>query len=215
MKDSTLLNSIIKLRNVNGILYRELNYLESTGTQYFNLGNYGWTPNKEYIECKFKFNTLASETSKTYYLYSHQGTYPKDCYNQGDGLIARCNVGGAVTIDKNIHEIIFDSGVDTGAGTGKWYMDGVDTGITFGNATAETVEFDLLRRNTGGNDKFIGNIYYFRVTKNHVPQYDLIPVERQYDSKIGMVNLVDGTFYTNAGTGEFVSGGYKKVIIGS
>lgn len=38
--------------------------------------------------------------------------------------------------------------------------------------------------------------------------YDLIPVERERDGAAGLYDRVTGKFYGNAGTGEFVKGGY-------
>lgn len=49
-------------------------------------------------------------------------------------------------------------------------------------------------------------IYYFRVYSGLTPVRDMIPCIRISDSKPGMYDLVGRQFYTNAGTGEFLTG---------
>ena len=61
----------------------------------------------------------------------------------------------------------------------------------------------ILRRrnNTSGMSGTIGQ---FRVTNLGNSKLDLIPCIRKFDSKPGMYDTVSKTFYTNAGTGEFI-----------
>jgi len=47
---------------------------------------------------------------------------------------------------------------------------------------------------------------YFRITDNGVVVFDGVPVRRNSDSVLGMLDLVSGTFFTNAGTGTFTAG---------
>ena len=67
-------------------------------------------------------------------------------------------------------------------------------------------------QNTGGpNYYFIGNIYRQKAYQNDVLVGDFIPAIRNSDSAVGMLDIVSGTFYENAGTGTFGAGN----IIGS
>lgn len=79
-----------------------------------------------------------------------------------------------------------------------------------------------------------GNIYIFAFNKNGTPDYmgqngeiscygfdmydrdlnpliKLVPVERQSDGTIGMLDILTGTFLTNQGTGSFIKGEYIYV----
>lgn len=55
---------------------------------------------------------------------------------------------------------------------------------------------------------FIGSIYYTRLYDEGTLVRNLVPCYRKTDSVIGMYDLVNDTFYTNAGTGAFGKGGY-------
>ena len=50
------------------------------------------------------------------------------------------------------------------------------------------------------------SIYRFQMWVSGDPKHDLYPCYRKSDSVAGYYNLVDGTFYTNSGTGAFVIG---------
>ena len=61
-------------------------------------------------------------------------------------------------------------------------------------AVAETIDIGL-------------KIYYQKIWNNDVLIRNFIPCYRKSDDKPGMYDTVNDTFYTNAGTGEFVVGG--------
>ncbi len=52
----------------------------------------------------------------------------------------------------------------------------------------------------------IMRIYYFRVEG----KMNLVPARRDSDGEIGMYDTVSGTFFTNRGTGKFISGVYTN-----
>lgn len=54
----------------------------------------------------------------------------------------------------------------------------------------------------------IMRIYYFRVEG----KMNLIPARRDSDGEIGMYDTVSGTFFTNQGTGKFISGVYTEHV---
>ena len=55
-------------------------------------------------------------------------------------------------------------------------------------------------------DNLIGKMYYFQLYDNGVLVRDFVPCYRKSDKKPGMYDLVSDTFFTNAGTGEFICG---------
>ena len=77
---------------------------------------------------------------------------------------------------------------------GKWYI-----GCTY-TASSDVTSY-----------KFVGKIYRQKAYQNGILVGDFIPAIRNSDSAIGMLDIVSGTFYENAGTGTFGAGD----IIGS
>lgn len=74
----------------------------------------------------------------------------------------------------------------------------------------------LSRSNAGVSaNGFIGNCYGFKIWDNDILVRNLIPAKRNSDGVLGMYDTVTNTFFTNAGTGNFVAGnvieqgGYK------
>lgn len=49
-------------------------------------------------------------------------------------------------------------------------------------------------------------VYWCRFYENDVAQVDLVPCYRKSDNKIGMYDLVSGSFLTNSGSGSFSKG---------
>jgi len=50
------------------------------------------------------------------------------------------------------------------------------------------------------------NLYYYKMYDNDVLVRDMIPCYRNSDNEVGLYDLVNGVFYTNAGTGVFTYG---------
>ena len=53
---------------------------------------------------------------------------------------------------------------------------------------------------------YIGKLFYFKAYQNDELVRNFIPARRDSDGKIGMYDMVSRTFFTNAGTGEFIAG---------
>ena len=56
------------------------------------------------------------------------------------------------------------------------------------------------------NRKFIGRLYSFSILENGESIRNFIPAKRNKDNVIGMYDVIEGKFYTNAGTGTFTAG---------
>ena len=88
------------------------------------------------------------------------------------------------------------------------------TGTNFGNS-ASGENMYLFRagvNETSGTTK--GQIYYYKLYDNGVLVLDMIPVRRNSDGVLGMINKVTGAFLTNAGTGAFIAGPDDGVFSG-
>lgn len=192
--------AIIKVIEKNNVKYRCLDFLQSTGTQYINLGNFSWNADTDVLETKFKFDTI-STTSTALWLYSLQGTSMSfDFYSQNSVFNLRpyqvAQTVYQMEQDTNVHNLKLDSA------NGKIYLDNVEKFSGIQKSSIGNVQFNLFRRNTG-TGYASARIYNFFITRNGEKILDLIPVERISDNAIGLLDLISGTLYTNAGSGTF------------
>ncbi len=180
--------------------YTQLQYIESTGTQYIDTGitnvqtgsvvevtfqsdNFdGWHTvygNKRGSNNWIAY-TLNTATQQNSYIY---GTYYDTDY--------------PITTDK--HTIRQESN--------KFYLDG-----TLAYTAAErtfTNDTNLLlfaRASTNTEYMFHGKIYAAKIWNDGTMVGDFVPARRNSDDAIGMFDTVSGQFFTNAGTGEFIAG---------
>ena len=79
-----------------------------------------------------------------------------------------------------------------------------------GGATMENGEFTLK----AGDMLFSGRIYSLKLYDGGDLVLNMIPARRNSDNVLGMYNLADGTFYTNAGTGTFTAGAVDSLFGG-
>ena len=63
------------------------------------------------------------------------------------------------------------------------------------------------------NIKVIGKIYYFKIYVNNVLVRNFVPAKRKSDNVLGLYDLVNNAFYTNAGTGTFTAGHIVDVSV--
>lgn len=184
--------------------YQEVEYLESTGTQFIDLGVYA---NQDSIMvCDVKLvrnntqfyygggNGYADNTFECYYWN------PNVQFNTSN-LYIYLNIPDIPNNEKiriyhsyNEFKLIYNDGEI--ARTTEW---------TAPFQTDYTICLFALHRQAGmlcGTPIIYGAKYYqgARLTR------DCIPCYRKSDSKPGMYDLVSGTFFTNAGTGEFTVG---------
>ena len=79
-----------------------------------------------------------------------------------------------------------------------------------GNGTNQTNEFTC---SGAGNTPVPIQMHYVKLYDNGVLVLDLIPVRNKNTNELGMLNKVNGEFYTNAGTGTFIAGPDTNTII--
>lgn len=193
-------NTIVKIFEKNNQKYRLLDYIQATGTQYINLGSFSWNADTDVLETKFKFDTI-STTSNALWLYSLQGTSMNfDFYSQNSVFNLRPHQSQQQVYqmeqDTNVHTLKLD------CVNSKIYFDNVEKFSDIQKTSISNVQFNLFRRNTG-TGYASARIYTFTIKRNGAKILDLIPVERISDNAIGLLDLISGTLYTNAGSGTF------------
>ncbi len=195
--------------------YTELEYIESTGTQYIDTGIYGTEHHG--MEIKFNFPTLSSTYSGRLcggrtgtgaanafaYIGTNLGTQAptnNTFYVSSNNVL----VADWEPVDTNVHTVSVNL-----SNNQKSYFDGQEIqGI--GKTTAYVHQFttNLFRAYNGSSgwaDPTPARIYFCKITNSGELVRDFIPAKNP-DGKIGMYDLVNGVFYENKGTGDFIGG---------
>ena len=74
------------------------------------------------------------------------------------------------------------------------------------NGTLNLYLLALNDNNAADNRKAMGKLYSFKLYRGNTLLLDLIPCYRKYDNTIGLYDIINNTFYVNAGTGNFTKG---------
>ncbi len=190
--------------------YTQVEYIQSSGTQYINTGVVGGTDAS--YEIKFNMMNALAVSYEQYFAGSGIDTVPKLFFMDGDGsVIAQCsndnsegywilnwrdNLAHTVRYEGTEGKLYFDgaectsygytpngSYIGCGWGGSSWY---VFTSPTEPNLMASMQLYSLKMYSAGGLVR------------------DFVPVVRDADGVAGLFDLHGQTFYENAGTGSFV-----------
>lgn len=185
-------------------LYTRIQYIESTGTQYIDTGFY---PNQDTgVKIKAKFNSVsnssallfgsglsAREKTFEFYLWDTRPSFNYDNYNYEDNI--RIQIGDMIIIDwdKNIIDYSIN---DVSKPT-------ITRPYREFNAPY-TMGLFAVKRPKG---VYIGkvSIYLFQIWQDDILVRDFIPV-LDGNGVPCMYDKVEGKFYYNAGTGDFIAG---------
>ena len=198
-----LSNSKLRLVKTGGYtiyddLYKEVEYLQSTGTQYIDTGIAGSNKIRMEVICQGSQADKAvagcGETNDRLQIYAGATYYS-------------VRIDGAATTSTapslNKAKIILD------AVNKKADVNGTDYSLPYTETIANTnIHLFRVNRTTQSPSSttynFIGKIWQFKLYDNGILVRDFVPVIRIGDSKSGMYDKVTRTFFTNAGTGEFI-----------
>ena len=191
--------------------YQEVEYIESTGTQYIDTG---YCPYKTKTEVKFKYTgssnvsgvyILASWTSNNrYYPVSYTGTLNGVKYNQfrtANKTNIYTNLGA---YDSEVHSVIYNDEEN------KVYFDNIlKTTVTdLDTPNTNSIYLFAMHGSTGAENSSSCRIFSVKLMDKitNTIARNFIPCYRKSDNEIGMYDLVSNQFYTNAGTGVFLMG---------
>jgi hypothetical protein len=194
--------------------YREVEYLESTGTQNIELP-FGFDPTDA---VDFDFSIDTSEVEDKYMVApktwnTNNNRFAMGVHIPNSGGVFAAAFGTQTTSLTYLTPQYVNDGLRH-----LWHYKnrnfaipdlsiGLDVSqISFGGTTAN------LKLFYGYNAGTKGKIYRYTHYKSGAKVADLIPAVRKADSKPGMYDTVTGQFYTNAGTGEFAVGATVSAI---
>jgi len=200
--------------------YTEVEYLESSGTQYIKTNLV--LNSVATVEMVAKLNTTVSTSPCA--LWGFMGnmgsgqTFPRwqcSVYNYRWLMDLNATTAGYPLADTDIHtlknECFYNS---NNALAYQSVIDGVEqfaAAQVIDNVeyyTENTLKVYLFaRNNSGGVGNFVeGRIYQFKAIQDGALVCKLIPCKRNSDNVLGMYDTVSQTFLTNAGTGTFTAG---------
>lgn len=178
--------------------YKEIEYIESTGEQYINVG---YIPKANDVY-KIKFLHTSIAGNQVIFGSRTSGTY-KDSLNQ----VYLNKTSATATPD----DLLFFSGTTSKnfslTQINKRYD--LELSVNDGNFDNNSNQpLYLFTFNNMGSVTAFANIklYKFEITNNNTIIRDLVPCYRKSDNVLGMYDLVENKFYTNDGTGEFLKG---------
>lgn len=225
-------NGVVKARMTSGLPlgYTRVEYLESSGTQYFDL-DYTWKSNS-IVDVDFKSNkesgesftcllgaqdgSTASSYGRNYILFGQtlitQFNIPRESgrtlYLYDNGTVATSAPSSAAEsyfTNDRVHYILNIASKTIQIGNRTWNASSVASEAL----SLPTSTLYLLTRNTNGapdNECSKGLLYGAKIFEGNNLVKNLVPAKRNSDNIVGMYDTVSQTFLTNAGTGAFVAG---------
>ena len=185
--------------------YTQLDYIESTGTQYLDLNETATIDCEMGIDCylptyysgnKFVMGCRRGGCNAII------GVQPKLFYQFGD--MSSSTFTKSIELNQRYKIVVNNTGC---------YVDGeLFYGYSGSSSVNESSNHIKLFASSDGNDhtEFYAStdtkMYSAYIKKNGVYTRNLIPCYRRLDNVIGMYDTVNNVFYTNAGTGDFIAG---------
>lgn len=193
-----------KLEQATSILpeeYQQVEYIESTGTQYIDTGYIPMNTSK--VELDLQFLDFSSEQNNGIASYSGNNTriaigngYNHDGFYFG---VANSNLYRG-TNDNNRHIFYIDFlnknfGYDENSFNFSSNLATIDRNYTLFARYGQWVENFCKEK-----------LYSAKFYENSILIRNFIPCYRKSDGEIGLYDLVNNVFYTNSGTGTFLKG---------
>lgn len=190
--------------------YTQLNYIESTGTQYIDTG-YKANQKTEY-EVEFSYSEMISSSngfilgsrissnSENISLTCDSGTIYIGRGNKYTGATATTNVNQTYSIKVTENNTTRDGTIIS------------QIANEFGNSSGSNNVYLFTCNQNGSNVRYFkGKIYSCKIWDNGESVREFIPCKRNSDNLVGMYDTVNNVFYPNAGSGSFTAGQEQKV----
>ena len=189
--------------------YTELEYIESSGTQYINTGVAGFNTGSWEIYAKWMLpvETQPSQYVNVFSVYNGENynsyrviTNLKDSSKYYVSGNSKAGGGSVALSDKAINQIHTAT-----AKNGAVIFDGVTIATsTQGTALPSDASLGIFAKGDG-NGKIIARIYSVNVKKDGTLIRNFVPA-KDSSGVIGMYDTVNNRFFTNTGTGTFIAG---------
>lgn len=189
--------------------YQEIEYLESTGTQYIDTL---MKPNNHYLEIGFQYTRTDLQYQSLFGCWNalgQAGYYM--LLNNNVGTLQwgyQCGTGQIYT--QNLMKDILEYKVIKFNYQNKIYINDEEFATVESSKLNLNWNLVLFGGNTNNNPKGSASvkIYYCKITDNLTGQIvrNFVPARNRATGEAGLYDLVDSVFYTNSGTGIFAIG---------
>ena len=176
--------------------YQEVEYIQSSGTQYIDTG--------------FVVNKSDSYVLEIYGLFPSQAQAYQGCNGYMQFFVSSkygINNESSISVgNRDTVRIAYANQTATLTVNGSQVES-----KSWASYSGVNVKLGVLRMGDTNNSWFnggaaSGTIYGYKLWKDEVLVSDCIPCYRKSDNIVGLYDLVNGVFYTNAGTGNFAKG---------
>lgn len=204
-------NTYCKIASFGPILpteYQEVEYIESTGTQYIDTNT--TIKNETIYDIKAQITQLqetAPSGGENFFIgtmSANNTQYTLRCLVYGNNIIiqrGQFSVTGVVSIQKDTNWHTYYSSKTL------CKIDNT-TGVPSYTITDSNLKIFLFKQNRDGyaNQNSYCRIAYCKIWDDSILVRNFIPCYRKSDNEIGMYDTVNKVFYTNQGTGTFLKG---------
>ena len=182
--------------------FQEVEYIESSGTQYIDTGVSGGSTGG--YEISFQ---------PTSYLRNYQQYLAGDRLTTGNKVpklfayssLLQFRIEGNTTYQLTLTSGVFNK-IEVKE-NGDFYLNGTQEGtFTISNGFGDKT-MCIFNANEENNLFSAMRLEYLKLNKDGTLVRYFIPCYRKADNEVGLYDLVNGVFYTNAGTGTFTKGG--------
>lgn len=190
--------------------YQQVKYIESSGTQYINT-NYIPKVNNVNLELDIAWvgNTLGAFETFMGFMKSTTENNPRiGLHKYSSKLMFGANSTTTSEIAPVKNERFIYRG-DFTSGAQKLYKNGtqIASNSTTYNFSTNTCPVYIFARYCPNSMNYSTiRVYRAKIYEGTTLKMDFIPCYRKSDNVIGLYDLVNGTFYTNAGSGTFIKG---------
>ena len=181
--------------------YQEVEYIESTGTQYIDTW-YKHNSNTQ-VDIKIAFNSLTWQRN-TYY-------WGRTAYNNADAMSLNTNYTNYFSINiwwltsDTIHTFNINTDYEISATKTYFKVNWTNYNISTNLSTCQYTDYLLAlhEANTITPVNWTAKLYYCKISENWVLVRDFIPCYRTADDVIWLYDKVNDVFYTNSWTWTF------------
>ena len=189
-----------KIKSINAIpaTYTKLEYIQTNGNQYINVG---LSSNGIGLSVETKVMFLDTYQERTILGREAGGGF--DLYTNSEPQLGLWNNSSSVirvSISQNTLYTISAGMTSSG-------ITMTVNGTNYSGAAPQSMSaanLNLFRHNYTSYAKL--KMYYLKLYNNGTLVRDFIPAKRNSDNVVGMYDTVSGNFFTNAGTGSFTAG---------
>ena len=192
--------------------YQEVEYIESSGTQYIDTG---YKPTGENMRLVIDYMYSTSPNGKSLFGAESSATFPITFYSRS-ATTAEFYIGSTYNaVSYNITtgtRYKLDCHANNGAFTAN--LNETAKSETYSGSLLKTLNLFLFTNNGQQSTQLISaRLYSCQIYDNEILIRDFVPCCRKADNVAGLYDLVNNVFYTNAGSGVFAVGSNTGEIV--